>query len=79
LCFSSDGDDDENAELDELQEFLGPKIPVFETLKSGYCVEEVLSQYVTGFGKTRLNAAPTKICFCLPAVSVMSEEQILQV
>lgn len=39
--FISD-DDSLSDELHDLQQSLGPKIPVFETPISGYCVEEVL-------------------------------------
>jgi hypothetical protein len=66
LCFSSDDDDDEDAELVELQEFLGP---VFETPKSGYCVEEVLSQYLETF-RNQGYAVKSLVLFVLVRLSL---------
>lgn len=38
----SDDDSASGTEVDKLQMFLGPKVPIFETPTSGYCVEDVL-------------------------------------
>ena len=40
-CSDDDCVFDTDSELDKLQECLGPKVPIFERPKSGYCVEEV--------------------------------------